>query len=81
MDLSGDAWDNRYLNNDIGWDLGEISTPLKVYIDQLENKEDETGGRGGRLLQNNCQFEQEEQLISSCPIRISPFTNNNTLIG
>ena len=39
MDLSGDAWDNRYLNNDIGWDLGEISTPLKVYIDQLENKE------------------------------------------
>jgi SAM-dependent methyltransferase len=39
MDLSGNAWDNRYLNNDIGWDLGEISTPLKVYIDQLENKE------------------------------------------
>jgi SAM-dependent methyltransferase len=39
MDLSGNAWDNRYLNNDIGWDLGQVSSPLKAYFDQLENKE------------------------------------------
>ena len=39
MDLSEKAWDNRYLNNDIGWDLGIVSPPLKVYFDQLENKE------------------------------------------
>ncbi|TXD49710.1 methyltransferase domain-containing protein [Polaribacter sp. IC073] len=39
MDLSSNAWDNRYVNNDIGWDLGEVSTPLKAYFDQLENKE------------------------------------------
>lgn len=39
MDLSEKAWDNRYLNNDIGWDLGTISPPLKTYFDQLENKE------------------------------------------
>ena len=39
MDLSANAWENRYLNNDIGWDLGEISPPLKEYFDQLENKE------------------------------------------
>lgn len=39
MDLSGNAWDNRYLNNDIGWDLGEVSPPLKEYFNQLENKE------------------------------------------
>ncbi|MFK8058476.1 MAG: methyltransferase domain-containing protein [Polaribacter sp.] len=39
MDLSKNAWDNRYKNNDIGWDLGEISPPLKTYFDQLENKE------------------------------------------
>lgn len=39
MDLSEKAWDNRYLNNDIGWDLGEISMPLKEYFDQIENKE------------------------------------------
>jgi len=39
MDLSSTAWNNRYLNNDIGWDLGEISPPLKAYFDQLNNKE------------------------------------------
>lgn len=38
MNLSEKAWDNRYINNDIGWDLGEVSTPLKTYFDQLENK-------------------------------------------
>lgn len=38
LDLSSSAWDNRYLNNDIGWDLGEVSSPLKAYFDQLENK-------------------------------------------
>ncbi|WP_299062430.1 methyltransferase domain-containing protein [uncultured Polaribacter sp.] len=39
MDLSASAWDNRYINNDIGWDLGVVSPPLKAYFDQLENKE------------------------------------------
>ena len=39
MDLSEKAWDHRYLKNDIGWDLGEVSLPLKNYFDQLENKE------------------------------------------
>jgi len=34
--LNPDYWNNRYKNNDIGWDLGEISSPLKAYIDQLE---------------------------------------------
>jgi SAM-dependent methyltransferase len=38
MNLSETAWDNRYKNNDIGWDLGEISPPLKAYFDQLDNK-------------------------------------------
>ena len=39
MDLSDKAWENRYIINDIGWDLGVVSTPLKTYFDQLENKE------------------------------------------
>ena len=39
MGLSENAWDNRYLNNDIAWDLGEVSPPLKAYFDQLTNKE------------------------------------------
>ena len=38
MDLSEKFWDNRYKNKDTGWDLGEISPPLKAYFNQLTNK-------------------------------------------
>jgi SAM-dependent methyltransferase len=31
-------WSNRYQKNEIGWDCGEITTPLKKYIDQLTDK-------------------------------------------
>ena len=37
-DLTDKYWNNRYLNDDFAWDLGDISTPLKVYIEQLNNK-------------------------------------------
>ncbi|WP_044398550.1 SAM-dependent methyltransferase [Lacinutrix sp. Hel_I_90] len=38
MDLNESFWDNRYKTSDTGWDLGEISPPLKAYFDQLSNK-------------------------------------------
>ena len=31
-------WNNQYEANTTAWDLGEISPPLKAYIDQLTNK-------------------------------------------
>lgn len=31
-------WSQRYAEDRTGWDLGEVSTPLKYYIDQLEHK-------------------------------------------
>lgn len=31
-------WDSQYQSNAIGWDLGEISPPLKTYIDTLKDK-------------------------------------------
>jgi methyl halide transferase len=31
-------WDSRYSQNQTGWDVGEITTPLKTYFDQLETK-------------------------------------------
>jgi len=31
-------WNNQYLTNATGWDLGEVSPPLKAYIDQLTDK-------------------------------------------
>ena len=39
MILNRAFWDERYKNNDTRWDIGDISTPLKVYFDQLTNKE------------------------------------------
>lgn len=34
-----DYWRKRYQENQTGWDIGEIATPLKAYVDQLNNKE------------------------------------------
>ncbi|MEX1192195.1 MAG: methyltransferase domain-containing protein [Brumimicrobium sp.] len=35
--LDQDFWNNKYKNNQTGWDLGQVSPPIKSYIDQLEN--------------------------------------------
>lgn len=32
-------WQERYENQQTGWDIGKVSTPLKTYFDQLTNKE------------------------------------------
>lgn len=32
-------WNHKYLSGETGWDLGEVSPPLKAYFDQLEDKE------------------------------------------
>lgn len=37
--LTSDYWTNRYEVGKTGWDLKNISPPLKEYIDQLQNKE------------------------------------------
>ncbi len=31
-------WDNQYITNTIGWDLGKVSPPIKTYIDTITNK-------------------------------------------
>ena len=38
LELNQTYWTNRYLNDQTGWDIGYVSTPLKSYFDQLENK-------------------------------------------
>ncbi|MFK8045563.1 MAG: methyltransferase domain-containing protein [Crocinitomicaceae bacterium] len=36
--MKKEFWDSRWENNQIGWDLEQVSPPIKAYIDQLENK-------------------------------------------
>jgi len=38
MNLNKNYWSEKYQTNQIGWDAGAITTPLKEYIDQIENK-------------------------------------------
>ena len=38
IDKEQNYWRKRYLEERTGWDIGYPSTPLKTYIDQLENK-------------------------------------------
>jgi len=33
-----DYWDDRYLNHDTAWDMGQISPPLQAYFEQLTDK-------------------------------------------
>lgn len=37
--LNKEFWENRYETQETGWDVGEITTPLKEYIDQIEDKD------------------------------------------
>lgn len=37
--LSKEFWTQRYEEGNTGWDIGHPSTPLKEYIDHLNNKE------------------------------------------
>lgn len=36
---NSEYWDDRYKNNETGWDMQQVSPPLKSYIDSLENKD------------------------------------------
>lgn len=36
MDLNKDFWENRYQNQDIGWDAGGITDPLKKYFETVD---------------------------------------------
>ncbi|MEO8719899.1 MAG: methyltransferase [Ginsengibacter sp.] len=37
--MEPEFWNNRYLSNQTGWDMQQVSPPLKGYIDSLNNKD------------------------------------------
>ena len=37
-EVGKDYWNKQYVEHTTGWDLGEVSPPLKAYVDQLNNK-------------------------------------------
>jgi len=38
-EFNANFWTDKYRNNATGWDIGNISTPLRTYFEQLKNKD------------------------------------------
>ncbi len=36
--MQRDFWRERYRNKQLGWDLGQVSPPIRSYVDKLEDK-------------------------------------------
>jgi len=36
--MKSNSWNDKYIANNTGWDIGYVSTPIKEYIDQLDDK-------------------------------------------
>lgn len=69
-------WSERYKDNKTGWDLGEISTPLKKYIDQLENKDLKILIPGaGNSYEAEYLFENGFTNVTICDIAKEPLEN------
>ena len=39
MTLNREYWEGRYAMENLGWDIGTVSPPLRAYIDQLSQKD------------------------------------------
>jgi hypothetical protein len=39
MKFDKSYWEEKFIKNETGWDIGYVSTPLKEYFDQLTNKD------------------------------------------
>lgn len=90
--LDSRFWDDRYQKQDIGWDIGFISTPLKNYIDQLKNKELKIliPGCGNAheaeyLFNNNFKniflIDYSETALSQFSLRVPDFPKTNLICG
>lgn len=79
--LSSEYWSNRYQQKQIGWDLGQVSPPIKEYIDQLKDKEIKilipgcgSGHEGEYLFKNEFK---DIHLLDFSPESLAFFKLNN----
>lgn len=72
-------WQERYLNNEIGWDIGEVSPPLKAYFDQLTNKQLKIlipgGGNGYEAAHLHQQGFENVFLLDIAPKPLADFSS------
>ncbi|MCP4553336.1 MAG: SAM-dependent methyltransferase [Bacteroidetes bacterium] len=76
MNLNKEYWESVYQNKQHGWDIGYPSTPLKNYIDQLENKSLKILVPGaGNAYEVEYLFEQEFKSVSLIDFAETPIAN------
>ena len=76
IDLSEDFWGYKYKKKKTGWDLGMISTPLKEYFDQIEDKNLKILIPGaGNSYEAEYLFNQGFENVFVVDIAIEPLNN------
>ncbi len=69
-------WDNKYQNNETGWDLNQVSPPLKAYFDQIEDKSISILiPGGGNSYEAEYLYEQGFKNVSVIDISKAPLDN------
>ena len=85
-------WKNRWQQNETGWDIGEPSTPIRAYIDQMEDKDQRIliPGCGNAYeaeylikkgFKNTFVIDITEDAIASFKNRFPDFPEENIFIG
>ena len=74
--MNKDFWSQRYKEDQTGWDIGHISTPLKEYIDQLGNKDLKILIPGaGNSYEAEYLYDQGFNQVYVCDIAREPLEN------
>ena len=69
-------WNSKWEQNQIGWDIGSISTPIKSYIDQLTDRNIKIMIPGaGNSYEGEYLFNQGFKNISILDLSRIPFNN------
>ena len=69
-------WENNYLKNQIGWDIGYASPPITNYIDQLKNKDLSILIPGaGNAYEATYLFQKKFKNVTVLDIAKQPLTN------
>ena len=82
----------KYIHNNIGWDLGSISTPIKEYIDQIDKKSKKilipgcgNAWEGEYLIKNNFKnsylIDISSQAVSRFKNRVPTFPRKQIFHG
>ncbi len=92
MQLDKDFWNNRYLSNQTGWDIGYPSTPLKEFIDTLKDKTIHVLIPGGgnayeaeylhqQGFENVFVIDLASQALKGFSERVPAFPKNHLILG